>query len=349
MNGHGSTGKIVIAIASPLEDEHVARIRAFDPERFEVIWQPDLHGAPRYVADHAGTPITRTAEQKARWAGILRQAEILFDFDRSDPEALPQNAPGLRWVQATSSGIGEYMRRTGLDQSDIAFTTARGVHARPLAEFTLMGLLHFFRDVPFLNARKAEKHWERYTVQGLDGARLLVVGLGSLGQAVALDCARLGVEVWGTRRTSGGETPPGVSKIIAQDEIREALGQIDALVLACPLTDTTKGLIGRAEVDALKPGVVIVNIARGQVIDEAAMIEGLRSGRIKGAALDVFEVEPLPKESPLWELPNVLISPHSASTVHAENQRIVDIFLDNLGRYRDGKPLKNLYDRVAGY
>ena len=257
-------------------------------------------------------------------------------------------APGLRWVQATSSGIGEFMRRTRLDQSNIAFTTARGVHARPLAEFTLMGLLHFFRDVPYLNARKAEKHWERYTVQGLEGARILIVGLGSLGQAVAADCAHLGVEVWGTRRTAGA-APPGVSRVLGHDEILGAMSQIDALVLACPLTEQTRGLIGRAEVEALKPGAVIVNIARGQVIDETAMIEGLRSGRIRGAALDVFEVEPLPKESPIWDLPNVLISPHSASTVHAENRRIVDIFLDNLGRYRDGRPLRNLYDRDAGY
>ncbi len=341
--------KKVIAIASPLEAEHVARISAFDPEHFDVIHVPDLHGAPRYVADHAGAAMTRTAAQSERWSEILGRAEILFDFDRSDPEGLPKNAPNLRWVQATSSGIGEFMRRTGLDRTDIAFTTARGVHARPLAEFTLLGLLYFFRDVPFLNARKADKHWERYTVRGLQGARVLVVGLGSLGQAVALDCHHMGVEVWGTRRTPGGDMPPGVSRVVAQEDIRDVMGEVDALVLACPLTDQTRGLIDRAAVEALKPGAVIVNIARGQVIDETAMIEGLRSGRIKGAALDVFEVEPLPKDNPLWELPNVLISPHSASTVHAENERIVDIFLDNLGRYRDGAPLRNLYDRVAGY
>jgi glyoxylate/hydroxypyruvate reductase A len=213
----------------------------------------------------------------------------------------------------------------------------------------MMGLLYFFRDVPYLNARKAEKHWERYTVQGLQGARVLVVGLGSLGRAVAHDCAAMGVEVWGTRRTSGGETPEGVTRVIALDQIRDALGQVDALVLACPLTEATRGLIGRAEIEALKPGAVIVNIARGQVIDQAAMLEGLQSGRIKGAALDVFEIEPLPKDDPMWDLPNVLISPHSASTVAAENSRIVNIFLDNLGRFRDGAPLRNLYDASRGY
>lgn len=341
--------KLIIVIASPLEQEQVARIRAFDPARFAVVHEPDLLGEPRYVADHVGAPKNLTEAQKSRWASILERADILFDFDLEAPETLPTNAPKLRWVQATSAGIGGFLRRTNLDQSGIIFTTASGVHARSLAEFTMLGLLYFFRDVPFLNARKAEKHWERYTVQGLEGARALVVGLGSLGQAVARDCAHMGVEVWGTRRTSGAAVPEGVSRIVAQDQISSVLGEVDALVLACPLTDETQGLIGRAEIEALKPGAVIVNISRGQVVDQAAMLEALQSGRIKGAALDVFEVEPLPTDSPMWDLPNVLISPHSASTVAAENSRIVDIFLDNLGRFRDGRSLRNLYDRDRGY
>jgi len=342
-------GKLTIAIASPLEEEHVRRIRAFDPSRFEVIHEPDLLATPRYVADHNGAPRTMTDEETARWHAILRRADILFDFDRLDAAGMPRNAPKLKWVQATSAGIGEYLRKTGLDKSDIVFTTASGVHARPLAEFTMLGLLYFFRDVPYLNVRKAERHWERYTVQGLDGARVLVVGLGSLGQAVARDCAAFGVEVWGTRRRAGFEAPQGVSRLIEQSRIREALPHVDALVLACPLTEETRLLIDRPEIEALKPGAVIVNISRGQVVNEQAMYEGLKSGRIKGAALDVFEVEPLPKDSPMWDLPNVLISPHSASTVAAENSRIVDIFLDNLGRFTRGEPLRNEYGRDRGY
>lgn len=340
---------LTIVIASPLEDEQVARIRAFDPARFRVIHEPDLLRKPRYVADHVGEPRNLTKAQESRWAAILEQADILFDFDYDAPDALPQKAPKLRWVQATSAGIGGLLRRTNLDQSGIIFTTASGVHARSLAEFTMLGLLYFFRDVPHLNARKAAKHWERYTVQGLEGARVLVVGLGSLGQAVARDCAQMGVEVWGMRRTSRAAVPEGVSRMITQDRIVSVLGEIDALVLACPLTDETHGLIGRAEIEALKSGAVIVNISRGQVVDQAAMLEGLQSGHIKGAALDVFEVEPLPKDDPMWDLPNVLISPHSASTVAAENSRIVDIFLDNLGRLRDGQTLCNVYHRDRGY
>jgi glyoxylate/hydroxypyruvate reductase len=339
----------VLLVASPLEDDQVARIRAFAPGRIEVLHEPDLLATPRYVADHTGRPRDLTDEQNELWAAHLKRASILFDFDRSDPANLPARAPGLRWVQATSSGIGEFLRRHGLDRSGIVFTTAAGVHARPLAEFALLGLLHFFRDVPGLDAMKQARRWERYTVEGLDGKRVLVVGLGAVGRETARQCASFGMEVWGTRRSLAGERPGGVTRLVEPARLREKLPEVDALVLACPLTEETRGLIGRAEIEALKPGAVLVNVARGGVINEEAMIRALADGRIRGAALDVFAVEPLPQDSPLWTLPNVLVSPHSASTVAAENGRIVDIFLDNLDRFLGGRPLRNLYGRDRGY
>ena len=339
----------IILISSPLEEEHVARIRSHGGTRVEVVHEPDLLPVPRYVGDHHGAPRDITPELQDRWSTLLKKADILFDFDLLDPANLPKNAPNVRWVQATSAGIGEFLKSTGLDQSDITFTTASGVHARPLAEFSMLGLLHFRRGVLQLNEMKKAKHWERYTVQGLYGARVLVIGLGSLGKAVATDAAHFGMDVWGMRRSTEGPLPPGVSKIITKNELRNALPQVDALVLACPLTDETRLLIDRPEIEALKPGAVLVNIARGAVINEDAMAEALQSGHISGAALDAFTVEPLPKESPLWDMPNVLISPHSASTVAAENGRIVDIFLDNLDRYLSGQPLRNLFERDRGY
>jgi glyoxylate/hydroxypyruvate reductase A len=348
-NAVNSPAKPVIVISSPLEAEHVARIRQHGGDRVEVLHEPDLLPKPRYIADHSGAKRTMTAEQAARWSALLARADILFDFDLVDPVNLPTNAPNLRWVQATSAGIGEFLKRTGLETSKIAFTTASGVHARPLAEFVMLGLLHFFRDVPGLDTMKAAHHWERYTVRGLEGARMLVVGLGSLGSAVAGDGAHFGMEVWGTRRTTGGPVPEGVSRIVEQSKIREVLPEIDALVLACPLTEETRLLIDLPEIAALKPGAVIVNISRGAVINEEGLIDALRSGKVRGAALDVFAVEPLPKESPMWDLPNVIISPHSASTVAAENGRIVDIFLDNLDRFLEGRPLRNQFERARGY
>lgn len=343
------TSPLTIVIASPLEDEQVTRIRSFDPERYRVVHEPSLLPTPRYVADHGGAPRIYSDVERQRWAAILADADILFDFDLQDPAALPSRAPRLRWVQATSAGIGEFMDRTGLRQAPIAVTTAAGVHAQSLAEFALLGLLHFFRGVPHLQDVKAARHWERYTVQGLAGARVLVIGLGSVGREIALRCSQFGCEVWGTRRTEDNQPPLGVTRLLRREEILGALPGIDALVLSCPLTPETHLMIDEPALRALKPGTVLINVARGGVISETGMIEALGDGRLQGAALDVFATEPLPQDSPIWGLPNVIISPHSASTVMAENARIVDIFLDNLGRLSRGEPFRNLYEPSRGY
>jgi phosphoglycerate dehydrogenase-like enzyme len=339
---------LTILIASPLESQHVERIAATAPGRTEVIYEPDLLPVPRYVADHKGILRDLGPEQRARWLGHLRAADILFDFDWLAPEALPANAPNLRWVQATSAGIGEKMRATRLIDSDILFTTAAGVHASSLAEFTTLGLLYFYRDVPRLQRMQQAHHWERYTNMELAGRRALVVGLGAVGSMIAKRLAALGLEVWGARRTLAAPVPEGVGKVLPLAGLGAVLGQIDALVLACPLTPETAGLIGAAELAALPEGALLINVARGKVVDEPALIEALRS-HLGGAALDVATVEPLPQDSPLWDLPNVLISPHSASTVDAENARIVDIFVDNLGRYLGGLALINRFDPARGY
>ena len=140
-----------------------------------------------------------------------------------------------------------------------------------------------------------------------------------------------------------------MSRVIYRPDLNEALPQIDVLVLACPLTADTEGMIGAEQIGLLKPDAVVVNIARGPVIDQAALTTALRDGRIAGACLDVFAVEPLPPDDPLWGLDNVILSPHSASTVATENAALVDLFLDNLDRFCSGAPLRNLYDPVRGY
>jgi glyoxylate/hydroxypyruvate reductase A len=336
-----------ILIASPLEAEQVERIAAAAPGRIEVVYEPELLPVPRYVADHKGRPRTLSREQRERWLRHLREADILFDFDWLAPERLVEHAPRLRWIQGTSAGIGELLRRTGLIDTDLEFTTAAGVHASPLAEFVTLGLLYFYRDVPRLQRMQRAHHWERYTNRELAGRRALVVGLGSVGRAIAERLAAQGLEVWGARRTPA-PPPEGVTRVLPLGDLGAVLGKIDALILACPLTPETKDLIGAAELAAMPEGALLINVARGPVVDERALVEALRT-HLGGAALDVAEVEPLPAESPLWDLPNVLISPHSASTVHAENRRIVDIFLANLGRWLDGEPLLNRFDRSRGY
>lgn len=340
--------QVVVVIASWLEPELVSRIGSIDP-MIEVRYEPDLLPTPRYIADHHGTPRQLTADQLHRWRDHLADAEVLFDFDWLDPAELPHAAPKLRWIQGTSAGIGEFLSSTDLVSSSITFTTAAGVHAVPLAEFTILGLLYFAKHVPTLRRWQSHHHWQVFATTELAGSRVLVIGLGRVGGEIARRCAAMGMEVWGTRRAANGRVPEGVTRMIPLENLDAALTNLDALVLSCPLTPQTAGLIRRAQLDALPTSAVLVNVSRGPVVDEEALIEALQAGKLRGAALDVFAREPLPADSALWDLPNVLVSPHSASTVPAENERIVEIFVENLRRYLRGQPLINEFERTRGY
>jgi phosphoglycerate dehydrogenase-like enzyme len=339
---------LTVVIASPLEPELVERVGAVDG-RLRVVFEPELLPVPRYEGDHIGVARDLDPEELGRWSALLAKADVMFDFDWLGASTLPQRAPRLRWLQATSAGIGEMVERSGLLGSSIEFTTAAGVHASALAEFALLGLLYWTKDVPFLERRQAERHWERHTAESLAGRRVLVVGLGEVGREIARACDAIGLEVWGMRRSAQGEPPPGVRRLVDRPSLRGALAAVDALVLACPLTRETHHLIGAEELAALRPSAILVNVARGAVIDEPALIRALERGAIRGAALDVFEHEPLPGDNPLWGLPNVLVSPHSASTVGGENAKIVEIFTDNLRRFLDGRPLRNRFEPDRGY
>lgn len=340
--------EVTVIISSPLEAEHVERIAALDP-RVRVLYAPELLPTPRYPADHAGVPPKLTADQRRRWLELAAQAEISFDFDRRAPERMGEHFPRLRWVQATSAGLGRFTDRYQLDLSRVTVTTAAGVHAGPLSEFALAGLLHFVKDFPALRRWQAEHRWSRYTTRSLAGMRVLVVGLGQVGRRTASVLAGMGVEVLGAVRAAGGQPVAGVSRVAPFTALPELLPLVDAIVLACPLTEQTRGLIDAAALSRVRPGTLLVNIARGEVVDEPAMIAALVDGRLGGAVLDVATVEPLPADSPLWDLERVVISPHSASTVAQENHLITELFLDNLGRWLAGRPLRNVYQPGLGY
>ncbi len=337
-----------VLIASPLEPQHVARIAAADP-RVSVLYEPGLLPVPRYPADHTGVPRELAAAELDAWAALRRQADVSFDFDWQAPADMVANCPRLRWVQGTSAGIGGFLDRTGLAGTGLVFTTAAGVHGVPLAEFALLGLLYFAKGMPALAGAKAARHWQRYAGSQVAGSRALLVGLGGAGRAVARLLAAAGVEVCGTGRPGRRYDVPGVASYVASDQLHQVLPEVDALVLACPLTEQTRGLIGAAELALMRQGSVLVNISRGPVVDEEALVGALRAGHLGGACLDVFATEPLPAESPLWDMPNVIVSPHSAATVAAENGLLTDLFIDNLQRWLAGKPLRNTYDRAAGY
>lgn len=338
---------LTILIASYLEPEYIERIQQQVPQA-NVIYRPDLLGQPRYKNDHTSRP-ERDEAQEAEWRGLLAQADILFDFDYGNLEDLPELATNLKWVQATSAGIGQFVKRRHYDtRTDWIFTTASGVHARPLAEFALMTMLMFAKEYTYLQSEKAAHHWARYSATELAGKTLGVIGLGSIGEEVARLASAFEMRVIGNRRDPSQKVPY-VDELYGHDGLHDVIKQADYLVLATPHTPETEGMIGAEELALLPEGAVLVNIARGAVVDEPALIEVLQSGKLRGAGLDVFADEPLPAESPLWDMPNVIISPHSASTADTENQKIVALFCDNLQRYLAGEPMLNVLDTEKLY
>ncbi len=341
-----------VLIASYLEPEHVERIRAVDT-RLEVIFEPTLLRKPRYAADHIGAGAPRTPEQEARWRGLLEQADILFDFDHTHREDLPDLAPNVRWIQATSAGIGQFIVRHAYDQRmpGALFTTASGVHAVPLAEFCMMALLMFNKGATRMQQDQQRKHWQRYAGTDLRGQTLGIIGMGKIGAEIARLGHAFGMSVIGTKRDMTGVDPAtlNLDTLYPLSDLHTLLAQSEYLIMVAPHTPETENMLGAAELARLPAGAFLINIGRGATVDETALIEALRSGHISGAALDVFAEEPLPVESPLWDMPNVLVSPHSASTSDRENERIIDLFVDNLRRYLDDKPLRNVLDVEALY
>lgn len=340
--------KRVVLITTYLEPEHIDRIRQVDGS-LEVIYEPALLRAPRYAADHNGDPaFQRTPEQERRWQGLLARAEILFDFDPTHRTDLPDLTPNVRWVQATSAGIGQLVKSMGYDtrMPHTVFTTASGVHRRPLAEFVVMAILMHYKGARRMLDAQAHSHWERYAGTDLEGRTLAIVGLGRVGGEIARMCRALGMIVIGTDITPAPEL---VDRYYEPGRLSAMLPQADVLVLMVPHTPQTEKMIGAKELALLPRGAFFINIARGNVVDEPALIEALRSGHLAGAALDVFAEEPLPPHSPLWGMPTVLVSPHSASTSDRENRRITDLFCDNLRRYLAGEPLRNVLNTQLMY
>jgi phosphoglycerate dehydrogenase-like enzyme len=347
---------VQVLIASPLEAELATRIQAADP-RAEVLFEPDLLPPARYPADHRGDPaFRRDAEGEARWRALLDRAEVLFGVPGDSADDLAEvvtGLPRLRWVHATSAGAGEQVRRAGLPAEAlerVAVTTSSGVHAVPLAEFAIFGLLAMAKELPRLIEDQRARAWPevRQPFRELSGQTLFLLGLGEIGREVARLGKALGMRTVGFRRTQG-PPPQWVDEVHGPHRLAELAGRADAMVVSLPLTDQTAGLIDRATIQGLPPDCIFVNVGRGGVVDEPALVDALRDRRIAGAILDVFATEPLPADSTLWTLPNVLVTPHAAALSARENERITELFVDNLRRYLDGQPLRNIVEPGVYY
>jgi phosphoglycerate dehydrogenase-like enzyme len=281
----------------------------------------------------------------------LAGARVLFNWlgDKEQVSQVLALAPHLEWIHARWAGLDRLLFPE-LVESHIPLTNGSGVFSPPLAEFVILGALYFAKDVPRLLRSKAGRRWDLFDMDEVSRQTLGIVGHGDIGRAIAWRAKALGMRVLALRRDPSPRAgDEHVDRVFATRDLHAMLPECDYVAAAAPLTPATKGLIGKAEFAAMKPDAIIMNVGRGPVIDETAMVETLQTKRIRGAALDVFEVEPLPEDSPLWSMDNVLISSHTADHTRTWLDESMDQFLAQFNRWRKGEPLENLVDKRAGY
>jgi phosphoglycerate dehydrogenase-like enzyme len=341
-----------VVIASYFEEEYVRRMREVD-ERLRVVYREDLVPPPRWPGDHVGPEEwERTPEDEEAFLKVLGEAEVLYDFPRGHVKDLVEVAPNLRWVQGSMAGAGELAEKAGLGETDVVVTTASGIYSGPLAEFVLMAMLQHAKGLDSLRRDKAERVWRQGAVESLERKTLCVVGMGNIGRAIAARARPFGMRVVGVKRTIRDDDVAldHADELYPTAELRGALGGADYVAVTLPGTPETRRLIDAEAIASMKPGAYFVNVGRGAVIDEAALVEALEGGHLSGAALDVFEVEPLPEESPLWGLDNVILSAHTTDVVpDLINAAQTDLFCENLRRYLSGEDLINVLDKRLLY
>jgi phosphoglycerate dehydrogenase-like enzyme len=322
-------------------------------ERPEVLYRPDLVPPPRWEGDHNGPEgWERTPEEEEEFLMMLAEAEVLYDFPRGHVRDLTEVAPKLRWVQGSMAGAGEVARAAGLVETDVVVTTASGIYSGPLAEFVLMGMLQHVKGLDLLRRDKETRTWRQGTTGTLERKTLCVVGTGSIGRAIADRARPFGMRVVGVKRTVREEDAAWASfdELHETQNLPDALAEADFVALTLPGTPQTEGLFDARTMASIKPGAYFANVGRGRVVKEAALVEALQSGHLSGAALDVFEVEPLPEESPLWGMDNVIISAHTTDVVpELINAAQADLFCENLRRYLAGEGLLNVLDKRLLY
>lgn len=332
-----------------IPDWAIEEIRAALPEGWELtVVEEPADGRGDGVPDSPGA---RAAVEAVRGAEVyvgFGVPEALFHAATEGPDAR------LRWAHSGSAGVGGALHPL-MRASDVVLTNSAGIYAEPMADTVLAMMLHFGRGIDLAVRAQAERRWDPAPYDAADApvrelahCTMGIVGLGGVGRAVARRGVALGMTVVATRRR-GTEGPDGVEVLSGPDALDRILPRSDYLVIAVPQTSETRAMIGARELALLPEGAVVINVARGGVIDEDALIQALRGGRVRGAGLDVFAREPLPEDSALWGLPNVLVLPHVSGASHQFWRRQTDLIIQNLRRYAAGEPLLNTVDKQAGY
>ena len=291
------------------------------------------------------------ADKASDLAPELADARVLFQWagNREELKRVMAGAPRLEWIHGRYAGLDAILSPE-LIESPIPLTNGRGSFSQSLGEFVMCGALYFAKDLTRMLRSKAERRWDTFDVMELSTQTLGIVGHGDIGRAIARRAKALGMRVLALRRDPSPR--PGdedIDQAYANADLHTMLPQCDYVVAAAPLTPQTRHMISSAEFAAMKNDAIVMNVGRGPVIDEAAMVVALQTKQIRGAVLDVFEVEPLPAESPLWGMENVLISFHTADHTKDWLGDSVSLFMEQFERWRKGEPLKNVVDKRAGY
>lgn len=326
---------------------HAERLRAVDPRVEPVVLPVDEDG--EWATVNPTVPCDEPPPWALGFAGerrdVLARAEVLIALHA--PENLPSHAPKLRWIQSIGAGV-EQFAQAGVSRDGVVITNASGVSAPSMAEWVLGRLLQVWKRFREADAHQQQHEFERTYGRTFAGATVGIVGLGSIGREVSRRLRPLGVRVLGQRRSHRpGDPIEHADAMFGLDQLHEMLGQCDAVVVAAPATPETRHLIDAKALAAMRPDAVLVNVARGSLVDEEALIAALRTGGIAAAVLDVFDQEPLPTDSPIWELPNVYVSAHSSVSVDRYMEDVFDLFEENLRRYVAGELLRNRVDMEA--
>ncbi|OFW03734.1 MAG: hypothetical protein A3H96_04375 [Acidobacteria bacterium RIFCSPLOWO2_02_FULL_67_36] len=283
---------------------------------------------------------------------LIPAADVAFTSELRPAQF--ERAARLKWVHSAAAGVGSMLFPAMVD-SPAVMTNSRGISADTIAEHVLAVTLAMFRKLPLAMRSQMSRYWAQDdalkapAIRRIAGARVLVIGLGAIGGATAWRMAALGAEVTGIRRDVSRPLPEGVTRTEPPDRLCAALPDAEVVVVAAPLTPRTRHMIGARELAAMRPGALLVNVSRGKLVDEGALVAALVAGKIGGAALDVFEHEPLSTDSPLWTLPDVLITPHMSGFRPDHWRAVTDLFMDNLRRYERKEALRNVVDKQAGY
>jgi len=310
----------------------------------------DVH----FVRDLTVSDGDGTGAVSAEALGAVADAEVYFGHGLAP--TLFAAAPRLRWVQTAAAGVASLLF-PAMQDSDVRLTNSAGVMGDTIAEHVLGGVIYLLRSFDIAVRNQDQRHWDKLgfaatdtTIRELNECRALIIGTGGLGGAIGWRLSVLGVQCVGVRRRPELGAPTGFDRVIGPDGLDAELPTADIVVLATPLTSGTDTILTGARMDCLPPAAIVVNVARGALLDETALTDRLEHGSLRGAVLDVFREEPLPPTSPLWGLRQVLLTPHVAAISPRRFwERELELFLDNWVRYRRGEPLRNLVDKDAGY